>query len=167
MKPDEGRICVFGLSPHLDQIKVRLRTGYVSGNPQFYAGPTVKQVLQFAAHFYQGWNADRSYRVLAHFGIHPDSEIECLSKGDRVKLALASATGHQPSLLLLDEPASGLDPAARSDILRFVQHLSRREHVSVLLSAEAAVDLEPAAERELVLNDGRAPAPSATLRGKA
>ena len=155
IRPDSGCISVFGMQPHLDQVKVRLRAGYLSENPQFYSALTAKQFLRFIGNFYQGWDEERSFSLLGEFGVHPDLKIEKLSKGNRIKLGLISAVGHRPSLLILDEPTSGLDPLVRLDILRFLQRLAREENVSILMSSHISDDLDQIADSVLMLNKGR------------
>ena len=155
MRPDQGIISVFGMQPHLEQVKVRLRAGYLSENPQFYSSFTAKQFLRFVGHFYEGRDTTRADRLLQEFGVQADLKIEKLSKGNRIKLGLISAVAHRPSLLILDEPTSGLDPLIRRDILWFLKNLARQEDVSIVLSSHISDDLDKVADSVLVLNNGR------------
>ncbi len=155
MRPDQGSILVFGMQPHLEQVKVRLRAGYLSENPQFYPSFTAKQFLRFVGNFYEGWDTTRANRLLEEFAVQADLKIEKLSKGNRIKLGLISAVAHRPSLLILDEPTSGLDPLIRQDILRFLKNLARQENVSIVLSSHISDDLDKIADSVLVLNNGR------------
>ena len=155
MRPDQGSISVFGMQPHLQQVAVRLRAGYLSENPQFYSALTPKQFLRFVGDFYEGWDEPWAERLLEQFGVRSDLKIEKLSKGNRIKLGLISAAGHRPSLLILDEPTSGLDPLVRLDILRFLKRLASEENVSVLLSSHISDDLDQVADSILMLNNGR------------
>lgn len=155
MRPDAGRISVFGLQPHLEQVKVRLCAGYLSENPQFYSALTAKQFLEFVGNFYNGWDHTRIRLLLEQLGVRADLRIEQLSKGNRVKLGLISAVGHRPSLLILDEPTSGLDPLVRLDILNFLRKLAREENVSIVLSSHISDDLDQIAESVLMLHRGR------------
>jgi ABC-2 type transport system ATP-binding protein len=155
MRPDSGSISVFGMQPHLEQVKVRLRAGYLSENPQFYPALTARQFLRFVGNFYDGWDAARTDRLLEKFGVESDLKIEKLSRGNRIKLGLISAAGHRPALLILDEPTSGLDPLVRLDILAFLRDLAREETVSILLSSHISDDLDQIADSILMLNKGR------------
>jgi ABC-2 type transport system ATP-binding protein len=155
MRPDRGSILVFGMHPHLEQVKVRLRAGYLSENPQFYPSFSAKQFLRFVGYFYESWDTTRAHRLLKEFGVEADLKIEKLSKGTRIKLGLISAVAHRPSLLILDEPTSGLDPLVRRDILRFLKNLARQENVSVVLSSHISDDLDQIADSVLMLNNGR------------
>ena len=155
MRPDAGRISIFGMQPHLDQVGVRRRAGYLSENPQFYPTLTARQFLSFIENFYDEWDQTRVHSLLEEFGVHPDLKIEKLSKGNRIKLGIISAVGHRPSLLILDEPTSGLDPIVRLDILQFLKKLAHREHASILLSSHISDDLDQIADSVLMLNHGR------------
>ena len=155
-RPDQGCIYIFGLQPHLEQMKVRLRAGYVSDNPPFYSALSARQFLRFIGHFYDGWDANRTDTLLEHFGVHPDTKMEKLSQGDRIKVGIISAVAHRPSLLILDEPTSGLEPLIRQEILKFLQNLAREEAVSILLSSHISDDLDQIADSVLMLSNGRA-----------
>jgi ABC-2 type transport system ATP-binding protein len=155
LRPDRGSIRIFGLQPHLEQIRLRLRAGYLSEKPQLYNGLTASRFLQFVSSFYEGWDLARVQSLLEGFRIDPEMPVQNLSKGNRVRLALISAVGHRPSLLILDEPASGLDPLARVDILDFIRKMAREEHVCVVLSSHVSDDLDQIADSVLMLNEGR------------
>jgi ABC-2 type transport system ATP-binding protein len=155
MRPDSGNISVFGLRPHLEQVKVRLRAGYLSENPRFYPALTAEQFLAFIGNFYDRWDETRARSLLDQFGVSAGLKIEKLSKGARVKLGLISAIAHRPSLLILDEPTSGLDPLIRTDILNFLRQLAREDNVSIILSSHISGDLDPIADSVLMLHKGR------------
>jgi ABC-2 type transport system ATP-binding protein len=155
MRPDHGSIFVFGMQPHLNQMRVRRRAGYLSSNPQFCSALTAKQFLQFVGNFYDGWDESYACRLLERFGVHPDLRVEKLSKGNRIKLGIVSAAGHHPALLILDQPTSGLDSLTRLEILRFLSKLAREEHVSILVSSHVSDDLDHVADSILMLNSGR------------
>jgi ABC-2 type transport system ATP-binding protein len=155
LRPDEGRITVFGMQPHLHQVTVRLRAGYVANCPRFCTSLTAKQHLRFVGSFYGGWDESVTDRLLEQFGVDADVGILELSQADRMKVSLISALGHRPSLLLLDEPTSGLDPVTRAEILQFLRRAAWKHKTSILLSAHLSDDLDQIADSILVLNRGR------------
>ncbi len=155
MKPDHGRIFVFGMQPHLNQMSVRRRAGYLSENPQFYSVLTAKQFLRFVGNFYHGWEESYACGLLERCGVDPDLKVEKLSKGDRVKLRIASASGHHPSLLILDEPTSGLDSQIRLEVLGLLNRLAHEQNVSIVLSSHISNDLDHIADSILILENGR------------
>lgn len=155
IRPDSGSISVFGFEPHLEQVKVRLKAGFVSENPATYDTLTARQFLRFVGNFYERWDSEWTDGLLKDFAVNPDLKTEQLSRGNRRKLSLISAVGHRPSLLILDEPTSGLDPLVRTDILRFLKGLARKEGVSILLSSHISDDLDQIADSILMLNKGQ------------
>ncbi len=155
MRPEGGRISVFGLTPHLEQVKVRLRAGYLPANPAAYPGLTAGQFLEFIGKFYEGWNTRRIDALLLRFGIDPNMMVEKLSKGNRTKLSLIAAIGHRPALLLLDEPAARLDPLIRIEILSMVKGLAKDENVSVIATSHISDDLDNIADSIFMLNAGQ------------
>jgi len=168
LRPDSGEATIFGLQPHLDQLKIRLRAGYLPENPRFYDAMSAMSFLQFIGNFYETWDRDRTDRLLAEFEIQSDQPIRNLSKGNRAKLAIIAATGHWPGLLILDEPTSGLDPLIRVDILGFLRRLAKHDKTSIVLSSHISDDLDRLADTVLMLNAGQPVeyAPAAVLHTK-
>jgi len=156
MRPDDGSISIFGIQPHLNQPLLRRCVGYVAQNPRFPAGFTTRQFLRFAGHFYEGWEDDCASRLLDELGIDPNSRIQNLSNGERIKAAIVAAASHKPALLLLDEPTSSVDDLARLHILRFLKRLAAEERTAILLSCRLPDDLDYIARGVLMLRDGRA-----------
>jgi ABC-2 type transport system ATP-binding protein len=155
IRPDGGRLSVFGLQPHIEQVKVRLRAGFVGENPPAYETLTARRFLQFIGNFYERWDRSRTDELLERFGLNPDIKVGQLSKGNRIKLSLISALGHSPSLLVLDEPISDLDPQVRTDILLLLKSLSREEDVSIMVSSHISDDLDLIADSVLMLHNGQ------------
>jgi ABC-2 type transport system ATP-binding protein len=151
-RPDTGSLRVFGVTPHLAHLEVRLRAGYLSESPRFYGWMQARRFLRFIGSFYDGWEEQRALELVHLFRIDPEKRVDQLSKGSRVKLGLVCALAHRPKLLIMDEPTSGLDPVIRVDILRFLKQLAQEEHVAMLMSS-------------LILNEGRCVeyAPTAVL----
>src|SRR2546425_6976969 len=156
VRPDSGRISILGMQPHLNQLQLRRHVGYLTQNPRFHSECTVKQFLQLVGHFYDGWEETYASRLLSQLDIDPQEKIRRLSSGDRIKVAIVAAASHQPALLLLDEPTSGVDLVARLDILRFLKRLARKKHVAMLVSCRLPDDLDYIADSVLMLKDGRA-----------
>src|SRR5262245_13850197 len=83
LRPDKGTISVFHLQPHLNQVAVRLRSGYLCESPYFYDWMTAVEHLEFVAAFYEGWDEKRAASLLDRFGIDRNLKIRQLSKGAR------------------------------------------------------------------------------------
>ena len=132
-RPDHGKVSVFGLTPHLEQLKVRLRAGYLSESPHFYGWMKARRFLQFMAGFYDRWDEGRVAELGERLDVDLDKRVDELSKGNRVKLGLMAVVAHRPQLLLLDEPTSGLDPVAANDVRALIRNL-RAEHAFIISS---------------------------------
>ncbi len=154
LRPDGGRVSVFGRSPHLEQVWIRLRAGYMSESPNFYGWMTARRFLAFIAGFYPSWDWQQANRLLEEFGLNGDRKVEELSKGNRIKLGLVAAVAHRPQLLILDEPTAGLDPLVRVDILGFLENLVRHEGAGIVMSSHVSDDLDRIADSVLMLHEG-------------
>ncbi len=154
LRPDGGEIKVFGYVPHLEQVAVRIRAGYLAESPHFYEWMTAERFLLFIAGFYPSWDWSRAYELLEEFGLEASKQIDRLSKGNRIKLALIAAVSHRPQLLILDEPTSGLDPVVRVDILETLRRMAREANVGIVLSSHVSDDLDRIADTILMLDAG-------------
>src|SRR5262245_27950969 len=124
VRPDAGTARVFELTPHLDQVAVRLRAGYLSEVPKFYGWMTARKFLEFVSAFYDNWDRAFAIQQLLDFDVDPDSRIARTSKLNQRKLGLVAALGHRPALLLLDAVCQGLDPAPRHEIATLLKRLA-------------------------------------------
>src|SRR5262249_34204507 len=114
LKPDQGSIAVHGIDALADPIGARSITAWVSDEPMIYDKLTPLEYLEFVAGL---WSVDRSIAelraqdLLTLLGLtgQMDKRCELLSKGMRQKVALAGALVHDPKLIILDEPFTGLD----------------------------------------------------------
>ena len=156
IKPDAGRISVFGMCPHLDQVRLRRHVGYLCPDRSYCFEFTASEFTQSVGRFYDGWTEINATRLLWNLNIDPHSKMGDLSTADRSKVAIASVASHRPALLLLDEPMAGVDRPERSEILRFLKQLSKEEQVSTLISFDLTDDLDYLADSILMLKDGRA-----------
>ena len=155
LRPDHGSLSVFHLKPHLNQMTVRQRTGYLPETPDFERCRTVHQHVRFMSQFYEGWNEATVNTLLDRFGIDPGMCVQELSDSAKVKLALISATGHNPFLLLLDDPMARLDAPARKEISEFLKSLSSERGIATVVSAQRSSDIEHWTDSTLLLIDGK------------
>jgi len=157
LQPSAGRVTIAGLDIRRDARQVRAQIGLVSHASLLYEALTAKENLVFTGRLYGVANpAARAAELLAWLGLTPvaDDPVRTFSRGMRQRLSIARALVHQPSLLLLDEPFTGLDQPATA-ILRDWLATWRAEGRTVLLATH---DLETGltlADRVLVLSRGR------------
>jgi ABC-2 type transport system ATP-binding protein len=155
LRPDQGSVSVFRLKPHLNQMSIRQRTGFLSESPTFDRCRTVGHHIQFMSQFYEGWNEATVNTLLNRFCIDPGMCVQELSDSAKVKLALISATGHNPFLLLLDDPMARLNDVARMEISEFLKSLSSERGIGAVVSAQRSSDLESWTDSTLNLIDGK------------
>jgi len=155
LRPDQGSLSVFQLKPHLNQMAVRQRTGYLSETPDFERCRTAGQHVRFISQFYEGWNDATVNTLLDRFGIDPGMCVQELSPSAKIKLALISATGHNPFLLLLDEPMARLDAPARKEISEFLKALSSEHGIGTVVSAQRSSEIEHWTDSTVILIDGK------------
>jgi ABC-2 type transport system ATP-binding protein len=153
--PDHGAIRVLDLEMPRDEVAIKHKTAYVSPDLSFLPWGRVGRALDFVAGFYPDWSDSRCEFLLQEFGIGRDERIAALSFGARIKLSLVMALARDAELLLLDEPTTGLDVAARLVLFREVMEFVRREDRTVIISSHQLSDLERLADHVAILNKGK------------
>jgi ABC-2 type transport system ATP-binding protein len=155
VRPDSGQVEVLGLDPRRHGVALRQRLGYVSESPQLYGWMRVRDLVRFNARFYPTWNHELATGLLARFGLDPQQRVRHLSRGMAAQLALVLALGHEPELLILDEPATGLDVLVRRDVLTSIVQLIQEEGRTVFLSSHLVHEVERVADRVAIVEGGR------------
>jgi ABC-2 type transport system ATP-binding protein len=154
-QPDNGRAFVFG-EPSLgltDATKQRL--GYVPQQPDAFAWMRIGDMLEFVGRQYPRWDHDFVALSLARWRISAERRLDSLSPGERQRIALIRGLAVNPDLLVLDEPASVLDPVARRDLLREIVARAAETGTTVFFSTHIVSDLERVASRVVFLHDHR------------
>ena len=155
LRPQDGQARLMG-APALaldDARKARL--GYVPQQPQAFGWMKVGQLFQYLGQLYPGWDPAHAAALLRRWEIDPARAIGKLSPGEAQRLAMARALAPRPALLVLDEPASALDPVARRELLRELVEQAMDTGTTVLFSSHIVSDLERVASRVAFLHDGR------------
>ena len=157
--PDAGQVSVAGHDPVTEPDEVRSLLGWSPDVFGVYDNLTVREYLQFFATAYRLPVGERGPRVaellaLVHLETFAEAPVHVLSRGQKQRLGLARALVHRPRVLVLDEPASGLDPRSRVD-LRELLRAQADEGVAVLVSSHILSDLEEVADRVVFVEGGR------------
>jgi ABC-2 type transport system ATP-binding protein len=153
--PSAGRATLLGLDSRRDHTALMRRVGYVADAPLPYDWMKVRELIRFTARFYPAWNQARVDSLLDRFGLDREQKIRHLSRGTQAQLALVLALGGDPELLILDEPATGLDVLVRRDFLESVIQLMQQEGRTVLFSTHLLHEVERVADRVIVIDRGR------------
>lgn len=154
-RPSTGSLRVLGES-NVEMTRGLLRrVGYLDQDRPLYAGFRVSEMLRFGEKTNPSWNRETATAYLAQLDIPLDSRVSNLSGGQQAQVALILCLAKQPELLLLDEPASSLDPVAREDLLRLLLQQVADSDVSVLLSTHALTDVATICDYVVILSHSR------------
>jgi len=139
LPPSEGRALLFGQPVDARDIETRKQVGYMSQSFSLYGELSVRQNLDLHArlfHLPEAAIAPRIEVLVARFGLAAYLDVAAaeLPLGIRQRLSLAVAVVHEPKLLILDEPTSGVDPVARDEFWALLIELSRQQGVTIFIS---------------------------------
>ncbi len=158
-RPTSGGGSIFGQDIVDDSVEIRKRVGYLAQDPRFYAHMTARETLRFKARFYYSGPANeieaRIAETLELVGLadKADRSIKGFSGGERERLGIAQAQMNYPDLLILDEPAAGLDPMGRRDVLEVMERIQK--HATIFYSTHILDDVQRVSDTVAILNHGK------------
>ncbi len=155
IRPEAGTIDVLGEPAWSLSAEAKARLGYVPQVPQLYGWMRVRQILAYTGSFYPHWNEQLLGRLALEWEIPLEQRCQTLSEGQAQKVAILLALGHEPDLLVLDEPAASLDPIARRDFLNTLLSLVADGRRTIVFSTHITSDLERVADRVAIIKQGR------------
>ncbi len=153
LAPREGEVKVFGMDPRQDPVEVKSRIGYVAEDQELPDFLKVREVIAMYSQLFEGWDDSMARDLIKRFELPPDRKIKDLSRGQARQVALLCAVSHRPELLILDEPAGGLDPAARRQFLETSIRLLNETGTTILFSSHHMGDVERMASRLIMIHD--------------
>jgi ABC-2 type transport system ATP-binding protein len=156
IKPTRGSATVLNTHVRLGSRTPWAQVGYLVETPHAYPELTVRENLEAARRLHPGTATEVVSRVIERLSLAPyaDRKSGTLSLGNVQRLGLAKALLHSPRLLLLDEPANGLDPAGIVEIRQLLLELTRREGVTVFMSSHILAEVSRLADRIGIIHAG-------------
>jgi ABC-2 type transport system ATP-binding protein len=148
-----GRAEVLGLESSQLRGKHFVSIGYVSENQELPEWMPVGAFLAYLRPFYPSWDRDLENELVRQFDLPLDRKLRNLSRGMRMKAALASALAYHPKLIVLDEPFTGLDPLVRDELIQGL--LERAEESTIFISSHDLAEIESFASHIAYLEQGR------------
>ncbi|MCZ4695518.1 gliding motility-associated ABC transporter ATP-binding subunit GldA [Ancylomarina euxinus] len=152
-----GDVFVNGLNVMEHSLEIRKQIGYLPEHNPLYLDLYVKEYLEYVAGIYK-LGKKKKQRVnemieLTGLGLEQKKKIGALSKGYRQRVGLAQALIHDPKVLILDEPTTGLDPNQLIEVRQLIQDIGKEK--TVMLSTHIMQEVEAICERVLIINKGR------------
>ncbi|WP_179375026.1 gliding motility-associated ABC transporter ATP-binding subunit GldA [Winogradskyella wichelsiae] len=153
IKADEGSASVNNFDVDTEKKEVQTSVGYLPEHNPLYTDLYVKEYLNFNANVY-GTPKSRIEEVIELTGLKPEAhkKISQLSKGYRQRVGLANALLHNPDVLILDEPTTGLDPNQLIDIRNLIKSIGKEK--TVFLSTHIMQEVEAMCDRVIIINKG-------------
>ena len=159
--PDAGTAHVFGRDVVTDSLEVRRHVNRVSVEASFFKEMSPWENLAYATRLYgmRGSGVrDSAVHTLQRLGLPEDTidrPMKTLSRGQQQKVAIARSLLTSPSLLLMDEPTTGLDPRSKREVQQFIRDIRRDSDVTVLLCTHDLAEAEALCERVIIFDQGR------------
>ena len=156
MKLTDGDVIIQGHSINSDFKKAVREVGAIVENPEMYPFMTGIQNLKHYANMVPGITDDRINDVVALVGLEKvlKEKVGRYSLGMRQRLGIAQALLHNPSVLILDEPTNGLDPAGIRQIRQYIRQLATKENVAVIISSHLLSEIELMCDRIGIIKNG-------------
>ncbi len=157
LPPHEGTAFIHGLNVQTEALKIRKLVGYLPENNPLYPEMYVREYLGFVLKMYNtGFSLKKRVdQVIELTGLYPEQhkKIEALSKGYRHRVGLAQALIHDPPVLILDEPTTGLDPNQLTGIRSVISALGKEK--AILLSTHIMQEVEAVCDRVVIIHKGK------------
>ena len=156
IKPDSGDITINGYDTQKNEISTKRQIGYLAENNPLYKDMLVTEYLDFVASLYEIENKkDKVKEIIKKTGLEGEikKKIEELSKGYKQRVGIAAALVHDPNVLILDEPTTGLDPNQLIEIRKLIQEIGQKK--IVLLSTHILQEIPKICNHIIIINKGR------------
>jgi ABC-2 type transport system ATP-binding protein len=152
----DGEVFIGGIKVDVDELKTRQMIGYLPENNPLYVDMYVREYLEFVGRIYKVKNLKSRVAEMVHavgLDVEQNKKIGALSKGYRQRVGLAQAIIHDPEVLILDEPTTGLDPNQLVEIRELIRQIGKQK--TVILSTHIMQEVEAICDRVIILSKGQ------------
>tara|TARA_B110000003_G_scaffold276267_1_gene321847 strand:+ start:4030 stop:4731 length:702 start_codon:yes stop_codon:yes gene_type:complete len=156
LQQDSGKVQVCNLDTQEQDLQVKAKIGYLPEHNPLYTDMYIKEYLNFVGEIYKVKNLNsRIDEIIKQIGLTPEQskKIGELSKGFKQRVGLAAALIHNPEILILDEPTTGLDPNQLVEIRNLIKEVG--EDKTVLLSTHIMQEVDKMCNRVIIINKGK------------
>ena len=157
IRPNEGTIKLFGKSLEKNRIEILKRIGAIVEKPDFYGYLSAYKNLEILGRISgKEISKNRIMEILELVGLSKrfKSKVKTFSHGMKQRLGLGQALLHDPDLIILDEPTTGLDPQGMKEIRDLILHLSKEKKKTIFLSSHILHEVELVANRMIIIDKG-------------
>ena len=155
MRPSSGSAKINGQNMYISSYEERQKVAYVSQKQQLHDWMSIDELCYYLSHFYRNWDQEFADSLIEKFNLERNISVGLMSGGEQRKVAVILALATQPEVLILDEPAAGLDPISRRELIdSLVDLLTRIEGCTIILSTHILSDLERIADVIGVMKSG-------------
>lgn len=154
IQADQGSCQINGLDCLRDHARIQQALGYLPGEIAFMDDMTGLEFIKFMAKMKGMTDLTKAYELMERFELNPQGKIKKMSKGMKQKIGIICAFMHDPELLILDEPSSGLDPLMQNRLIELVLEEKQRGK-TIFMSSHIFEEIERTCDRTAMIKDGR------------
>ena len=154
IQADQGSCQINGLDCLRDHARIQQALGYLPGEIAFRDDMTGIEFIKFMAKMKGMTDLTKAYELMERFELNPQGKIKKMSKGMKQKVGIICAFMHDPELLILDEPSSGLDPLMQNRFIELVLEEKQRGK-TIFMSSHIFEEIERTCDRTAMIKDGR------------
>ncbi len=153
--PTGGKVEIFGMNALKESKKIREQIGYIPSDAGFYDKMTVLEFLTYCLNFYKSsQSSERIHELAGVFGLEINRKLTDLSMGTKKKVSIVQSLIHNPRLLILDEPTTGLDPLMQSRFFDLLRE-ENRKGMTIFFSSHVLSDVQNLCRKVAIIRDGR------------
>ncbi len=153
--PNDGTVSILGEDPLTMPAATRARIGYVADEMGVPDWMKLSEAKNIHASYFQTWDSDLYTRLMSDYALREDRRFGTLSKGQKRRFILTLIVSQRPEVLILDEPAGGLDTAVRRQFLDLLIEQASERDITVLLSSHILSDVERVVDHVAFIKAGR------------